>query len=266
MDITQGLILGVVQGITEFLPISSSGHLILARETLGIQTEFGLAFDAVLHFATALAVLVYFRRDLIRLIQTAFSWCRRVPVEPKDKVLLMALALGTAPAVVLGILLESTMETAFRNPVLVAVTLLVGAGIMFFAERAAKQTGSLTAKKGLWIGFLQSLALVPGMSRAGMAISGGLLFGLTREEAARFAFLLALPILLGAGGKKLLELGSANAVGDMGLSLLGSAIAAFVVGIVSMHYLIKYLKNHTLNIFVWYRVALALLVLALIYT
>lgn len=264
MNLLDGIILGIIQGLTEFLPISSSGHLILAREVLGLQTSLGLSFDAVLQLATSLAVLVYFRADFVRLFTAAIKWLQRKTVEQKDRILLLALIVGTIPAVILGLLLEDYMGTTFRNAELVAWTLIVGSVLFFIAEKYAKQSENLTVKKGLWIGFFQILALIPGMSRSGMTISGGLLFGLKREEAARFSFMLAFPIIFGGGMKKLLELSANGALNEIGLSLLGGAIAAFMVGVLAIHYLLKYLKNHTLGIFIIYRILLAGVIFALI--
>jgi len=287
MTIFDGIILGMVQGVTEFLPISSSGHLILVREVLGLQTEFGLSFDAVLHFATAFAVLIYFRSDFLRLVKTAHALLLHKPAAAKEKMLLFALILGTLPAVIFGLLLEGYMETVFRSAELIAVTLLVGAGIFYFAEKVAQKktnpkrspspdlydisyksgedSSILTPRKGLWIGFFQALALIPGMSRAGMTISGGLFLGLHREEAARFGFLLSFPIILGAGFKKFFELGSNDMLVDIGITLFAGALTAFMVGILVVHYLLKYLKTHTLAIFIWYRVALAVIVLGFVW-
>ena len=264
MDIISGIILGVVQGLTEFLPISSSGHLILAREVLGLKTSYGLSFDAVLQLATSLAVLVYFRADFMRLFKVATAWLQRRAIEQKDKILLLALIIGTIPAVILGLLLEDYMGTTFRSSELVAFALIAGAVLFFLAEKFAKKNENLTVKKGLWIGLFQTLALIPGMSRSGMTISGGLFFGLSREDAARFSFMLAFPIIFGGGMKKLLELSGSGALSEIGLSLLVGALSAFIVGMFAIHYLLKYLKNHTLGIFIVYRLALAVLVLALL--
>ena len=257
MDIFSGIILGVVQGLTEFLPISSSGHLILAREVLGLQTEFGLSFDAVLQLATSLAVLVYFRKDCMRIAIALGAILKRQAVEKRDKILLLAIVLGTIPGVVLGLLLEDTMATTFRSAELVAWTLIFGSILFFLAEKVARQNESLSVKKGLWIGFFQVLALIPGMSRSGVTISGGLFLGLKREDAARFSFLLAFPIIFGSGVRKLFELNGVGALGDIGTSLFAGGIAAFVVGMLTIHYLLRYLRNHTLTIFIIYRLALA---------
>ena len=183
-------------------------------------------------------------------------------------ILLMALAiiLGTIPAVIAGLFLESYMETVFRSSLIVAGTLALGSLIFIAAEWVALRVpkGPLTVWKGIGIGVMQTLALIPGMSRSGMSISAGLFLGLTRDEAARFSFLLAFPILLGSGLKKLADLASGGVLSDIGLSLLAGAVTAFFVGIVVIHYLLKYLKNHTLIAFAWYRAVLAVAVLALV--
>lgn len=260
MDILSSIFLGAVQGITEFLPISSSGHLILSREVFGISGENGLAFDAVLQLATALAVLVYFKKDFTALIQGFFKLITGGEVEKKIKVLLYAIILGTIPAAVLGLLLQDYMDTTFRTPAFVGTTLLLGSLLFYVAEKVAKQNMELTTKKGLWIGFFQSLALFPGTSRSGATISGGLILGLKREEAARFSFLLSFPIIFGSGLVKMLGLAGESAPLEVGL-LMG-AITSFIVGIFAIHYLLKYLKNHTLSVFIWYRVILAVIIFA----
>lgn len=265
MAIVDAILLGVVQGITEFLPISSSGHLILAREVLGISLSGSLAFDAVLHFATALAVVVYFWRDIGRLIEAGVRLVSGREVFGSDKKMLFAIAIATIPAVILGLLLEDFMESVFRNATLVAVALVIGSFIMLAAERAqawvARREGAPSAKRALIIGFFQSLALVPGMSRSGMAISGGLALGMTREQAARFAFLLAVPLLLGAGAKKALEIAGGSAAGQDVFALMLGALAAFTVGLAAIHWLLRFLRNNSLLPFIIYRFALAGVVL-----
>jgi len=257
MDLLDGIILGIVQGLTEFLPVSSSGHLILAREVLGLPTDLGLSFDAVLQLATSLAVLVYFRVEFGRLLVAFIRLLQRKSVEASDKVLLLAITIGTIPAVIFGLLLEDYMETTFRSAELVAWTLIAGSVLFFLAEKFAKQSENLTVKKGLWIGLFQVLALIPGMSRSGMTISGGLFLGLTRETAARFSFMLAFPIIFGSGIKKFLELGANGALDEIGLSLFVGALSAFIVGVLAIHYLLKYLRNHTLVVFIIYRLVIA---------
>jgi undecaprenyl-diphosphatase len=265
MSLLDALILGVVQGLTEFLPVSSTGHLILARDVLGIVTDHGLAVDAMFHFATAFAVLVYFRKDIVRLAQSFFAWLKGRDIGT-DRTLIIALVLGTIPAAAAGFFLESSMDTLFRSAELVAWVLIAGSVLFVVAEYVHKRyavTEELTVGKGVAIGFFQALALVPGMSRSGATISGGLLLGLAREEAARYAFLLSFPIIIGAGSKKLLELGDTGVLAMEWLPILLGGVAAFVSGVLAIHYLLQFLRNHTLLVFVVYRVALALLVLVL---
>lgn len=261
MDLLSSLILGVVQGLTEFLPISSTGHLILARDFLNLTGEHGLAIDAVLHLATAMAVLIYFRREIWTLIIDTLRLVQGKEVEAKSKTLIGALVIGTIPAVVFGLLLESNIETVFRNINLVAYALIGGSILFIFAEVLAKKTEQLSIRKGVAIGFFQALALIPGVSRSGATISGGLLLGLTREDAARFAFLLSFPVILGAGLLKLFELSSAGTLVESGFSIALGAIAAFVTGLLAIHYLLKYLRSHTLGVFVVYRLGLAAIIL-----
>jgi undecaprenyl-diphosphatase len=270
MGVIEAIILGVVQGLTEFLPVSSSGHLILVREFFGFEVGYGLAFDAVLHFATALAVAAYFWKDILRLSLSFFKWISRTQVSDEDKTMVVAIAVATIPAVALGLFLEEIMETMFRNSLVVVVALVVGSLVMLRAERMYKLLEPvsesaygkiMTWKKALAVGLFQSLALIPGMSRSGMAISGGMFMGLSREESARFAFLLAVPLLLGAGAKKGFELGQSGAFVSDAQALAAGAAGAFIVGILVVHYLLKFLRTHSLMVFVWYRLAFATLVL-----
>ena len=263
MTIIDSIILGIVQGLTEFLPVSSSGHLIIARQILGIQTIDGLAFDAVLQLATIAAVGLYFWNDLLRLLKTFINIIRKKAVEEKDRVLFWAIFIGTIPAVIFGLLLESKMETVFRNIHLVALTLFLGTFLMFFAERFAKQNAQLTTGKGFVAGLFQVLALLPGVSRSGATISGGLILGLKREEAARFSFLLSFPIILGSGLKKLLDLYKVNELATLGMPLWIGSLVAFIVGVAAIHFLITYLKKHTMNVFVVYRLLLVVMILAM---
>lgn len=259
-----GLILGVVQGLTEFLPVSSSGHLILARELLGANTEGGLAFDAILQLATVLAVLLYFRADVLHLITQTLRLIagRGHDVPREDRRLIIGLILGTIPGVFLGLLLEQVMETTFRDPRLVAVMLLAGSFLFLIAERFARQrTTHPTIAQSWWIGWFQTLALVPGVSRSGATISGGLLLGLTRETAARFSFLLSIPIIMGSGAKKLVDVLHVGVADASWTTLLIGFGSAFIVGYGCIRFLLKYLKTHTLAAFAWYRVLLAVLVI-----
>lgn len=267
MDIFSSILLGFVQGITEFLPVSSSGHLVLMHSVLGVESESSLAFDAILHFATACAVIVYFFDEITILVQTVFRKFGRLPVNEKDWSVVKALAVGTIPAVILGILLESQMETLFRNPVLVAGVLILGSILFMYAEYVYEKnfhTGELDAKTGLKIGFFQTLALIPGMSRSGATIAGGMILGLSRSDAARFSFLLAVPIILGGGAKKVFDLISSGGSVEWFPILMG-ALTAFIIGLLSIHFMISFVRKHTLWPFIWYRIILALFVLFITY-
>ncbi len=259
-------LLGLLQGLTEFLPVSSSGHLVLAHALFGSSGADDLAFDALLHFATAAAIVVYFRHDFVALVRAMLQLPQRLhgnmPLETQH-VTALALIVGTIPAVVLGLALEELLATAFRNPLLVAAALVVGSMLMVYAERvhARQQTvhsGVRSWRDGLVVGLFQSLALIPGMSRSGMAISGAMCLGLTRQGAARFAFLLGAPLLLGAGAKKALDVYMSGAFSESTISIATGVVVAFVSALVVIHVLLRFLRRHSLYWFVGYRLALAL--------
>jgi undecaprenyl-diphosphatase len=249
MNFIQAVILGLVQGLTEFIPVSSTGHLILARKIMGLDLVGTLSFDAILQLATGLAVLIYFWKDIWNIIKN------------RDYKLFWALVIGSIPAVILGLFLSDYMDTAFRGTHVVAVSLILGAILFYFAERFAKQNSNLNIKNGLIIGCFQCLALVPGFSRSGATISGGLFFGLTREAAARFSFLLSLPIIFGSGLKKVWDLYQGGTLASFEFSLIIASIFAFISGLLAIHFLIKFLKNHSLNYFGAYRIILAIIIL-----
>lgn len=255
------IVLGFIEGATEFIPVSSSGHLVIARQILGENNAGGLAFDAVLQLATTLALVIYFWKDIWRLVFSALDLMRRRPIEDKDRTLLYSIVIGTIPAILFGLLLENYMDTVFRNVNLVALTLVLGSVLFWLAQKFGRQNKILTFGRGVIVGFFQCLALVPGVSRSGATISGGLLTGLTQEEAVRFSFLLSVPILLGSGLKKLFEVRQEIFTSAFGSSLLIGSAVAFVVGLLSINFLIKYLRGHNLNLFIWYRIALAVIIL-----
>lgn len=259
MTIFESIALGIVQGVTEFLPISSTGHLILARALFGVDDSYALAFDAILHLATATAVTVYFHKDIWVLVQTLLRKLGRLPVNEKDLTLLYALLVGTIPAVVLGLSLESLMENWFRSPILVALGLIAGAVFFGYAEwvyQKSHQDDDMSVSRGLKIGLFQTMALIPGMSRSGSTIAGGMILGLSRSEAARFAFLLAIPVILGAGAKKLLELITSDAPVAWTAVSVGATVS-FITGLLAIHFMISFVRKHTLWPFIWYRLILA---------
>lgn len=259
MELLDAIILGLVQGVTEFLPISSTGHLILVREWLTIDATNALAFDAVLHFATTLAVIIYFWSDIWTLAQAALRKLGRLPVNEKDLTLLYALMVGTLPAIVIGFFLEDIVAEHLEVPIVIGAFLFCASLFFIFAEwryYLRPSTGSVTLKRGLQIGLFQAAALIPGLSRSGTTIAGGMLLGMSRYEASRFSFLLAIPITLGIGSKKLLDLISEGGSVEWGVILVG-ATTAFVTALIVIHFFLVFIRKHTLWPFIWYGIILS---------
>jgi undecaprenyl-diphosphatase len=262
MDWLDALILGVVQGITEFLPVSSTGHLVLFHDWLAVTDVDALAFDAVLHFATTAAVVLYFWSDLWSLLQVVLRKLGRLPVNEKEITLFYALVIGTIPAVIIGLLVEDVVDEYLREPVIVAGVLFLASILFLYAEwRHYLQPphAGITLKRSLLIGLFQALALIPGMSRSGSTIAGGMLLGLSRYEAARFSFLLAIPITLGVGIKMSLDLLAAGAVVNWQVIGIG-AVVSFLTALVVIHFFLQFIRKYTLWPFVWYGITLSALV------
>jgi undecaprenyl-diphosphatase len=253
------LVLGIVQGVTEFLPISSSGHLILVPAVLGWPDQ-GLAFDAAVHLGTALALLCYFAPELWRMATGAATG------SGADRRLIAALAVGTLPAAVAGVLFERAIEAYLRSAIIVACTTIGWGLVLGWADRqAAKAEVTELRAVGVWrglaIGAAQILALVPGTSRSGISLTAGLATGLDRPTAARFAFLLGLPITGGAGLLKTVSLLRGGLGAEEATALGLGLLASFVAGLLAVWFLIRYLQRRTLTVFVVYRVLLGLLIL-----
>jgi undecaprenyl-diphosphatase len=264
----QALVMGIVQGLTEFLPVSSSGHLIIVPYLLGWDDPFidSLVFSVMLHMGTLLALLTYFRADWLRIIPAWFASIRdRSIAGDPDRRLAWLLVASTIPAVIAGLLLNDLAETKFRSASLVAVTLVIGAAILWLAERLAtrsKGIADLGVVGAVGIGVAQAIALVPGISRSGISISAGLYFGLTRESAARFSFLMATPITAGAGLFELRKIVSGESGVDVSIGpLVIGMIAALLAGLVAIAGLLRFLRSNSTNVFVVYRVILAAVVL-----
>lgn len=269
-ELLEALVLGIVQGLTEFLPISSTGHLILTEKILGLPAgKFGLQFDAAIHLGTLAAVLVYFRDTVRRLISgwLASIASRNWQATPESK-LAWLLVLGTIPAAVAGVLIESTAESKLRDPAIVAAMLLLFCIPMLLAEYVAQGDRELSGagfKDALLVGFAQSIALIPGVSRSGITISAGMLAGFRREEAASFAFLLSAPVIAGAGGKQLFDVlrHGSDSAGGLDVYIVG-LLAAAIVGYAAVAFLMRFLRLNTLLVFVAYRVVLGVVVLGLV--
>jgi undecaprenyl-diphosphatase len=268
MDLSiQALVMGLTQGLTEFLPISSSGHLILVPWLFGWKDPFidSLAFSVMLHMGTLLALLVYFWRDWCRLIPAGLATIRdRSFKSDKDRKMAWLIVVATIPAVLVGPIFTDTIESWVREPARVALMLCVGAAILWLADRwgsKLREMDSLTFGGALGIGVAQVLALVPGISRSGISISAGLFGGLTREAAARFSFLMATPVVAGAGlweARKLVT-HEAGVNPSANLIVIGF-IAAAISGLLAIRFMLEFLKRQPLTVFVVYRVVAAAVV------
>jgi undecaprenyl-diphosphatase len=260
------IVMGIVQGLTEFLPVSSSGHLIIVPYLLDIHDPFitSLEFSVILHIGTLIALLLYFRADWLRLVPAFFAALRdRSLAGEPDHRLAILLAIATVPAAVIGFLLHD-IENVIREPGLVAVMLVVGGGILWLAERTGirqKLALDLSFGQALAIGAAQALALVPGISRSGISISAGLFAGLRRDEAARFSFLMATPITAAAAAYEVLQVVRGEGVPIQAGPMAAGLVMSFVFGILAIAVLLRFLRTRSTDIFVAYRVALAAIVL-----
>jgi undecaprenyl-diphosphatase len=264
--VTMAVILGLVQAITEFLPISSSAHLILARLALDFDVVDGLTFDVAVHIGTLAAVVVYFWGDL-RALARGFLVSvaqRRADADPASRLAWYVIA-ACIPAGLVGYFYETAIETYFRHPSVIVVTLLLGAFLFLWVERRFRNEGemhSLTLWRSVAIGAAQTLALIPGVSRSGITIVTGMMVGLRRDQAARFSFLMASPLMLGAGLKKSLDFfGSGEPITSPEITamLVGVATSA-VAGWVVIRFLLDFLRRRGLQAFAYYRIALAVAV------
>jgi undecaprenyl-diphosphatase len=278
MNVLQALILGFIQGFSEFIPISSSGHLVLAPRIFHFFMDQPLSFDVVLHLGTLAALVVYFYQDLKDILFSVIGDWKKLGL-PKVKkiklsdlsentILLCKIAIGSIPAGIVGVLFDKFFETTFRGVTYVVIFVTVGSLLMlgaeffirFFKKKlevSNKTISSLSFKDSFLIGAFQTLALFPGVSRSGSTISGGLYLGLNREDAAKFSFLLSIPIIGLAGLFKLVTSFNELRALSFGAIALGF-LFSFVVGLFAITFLIKYLKKHDLYLFIGYRVLLAL--------
>jgi len=270
MDATiQALIMGIVQGLTEFLPISSSGHLIILPSLLGWSDPFldSLAFSVVLHLGTLAALVSYFWRDWLVLVPAGLALVRdRSTRGDRHRQLVLNIAISTIPAVIAGLLLNDWIEANVRQPGLVALMLVLGAAILWLADRWGSkllEIDGLGPFRALLIGVAQAFALVPGISRSGISISAGLFVGLGRADAARFSFLMATPVIAGAGLFELRKLAGGGAgPGDHLVPIVAGLLAATIAGFLAIHVLLRYLRTNSMAVFVVYRLVLAVVVVA----
>jgi undecaprenyl-diphosphatase len=272
VSIIQAIVLGLVQGTTEFAPVSSSGHLILVPWIFGWgligDTDVQKSFDVALHVGTLIGALVYFREDVARYATAWFRSLRTRRLSTPDERIAWALFIGTIPGAIAGALFENVIEEKLGAPWLIAVMLVAFGLLLVFVDRrsrADRAFGTIGPKDGLLLGAAQALALQPGVSRSGVTITAARAMGLDRESAARFSFLLSLPIIAGAGAYKAVDLAQTGLQGheaEFVAGMVASAISGFVV----IWGLLRYLKRHDFMVFLWYRVAVAALVMILIVT
>lgn len=272
MNILQALLLGVVEGLTEFLPVSSTGHLTLAEKFLGLSIDDPgvTAFTAIIQFGAIIAVIIFFRADISRL---AVGWWRGLFAAGArtngDYWFAWYVIAGSMPIGVVGYLSRGLIAGPLRNLWAVVVGLILWSIVMFLAERIGKQTrpeSSLTIKDSLIIGAVQCVALLPGVSRSGATIRPGLVRGLDRVAATRLSFFLAIPALIGAGAYEgVTEASAVDATVGWGLVFIGT-VASFAVAYVSIAWLLRLVARHPITVFIWYRIALGAVVAALLST
>jgi undecaprenyl-diphosphatase len=255
MTIIQSILLGIVQGLTEFLPISSSGHLVIIPKLLGwqIPAQEAFIFDVLVQVATLLAVIAYFWQELITIIQAFFAGLvRRAPFEDPFSRLGWYLILATIPAGVIGLMIKDLVEQAFNSLAAAGFFLLITAGLLLLAERLGNRgrgIDQLNWVDAIWIGFFQALAIFPGVSRSGATITGAMLRGLERPSSARFSFLMSIPIMLAAGLSASLDLFNLPDVLSSLPVFIPGFVTAAVVGYISIRWLIGYLTHHPLTVF-----------------
>ena len=255
----QALILGVVEGLTEFLPISSTGHQIIVADLLNFGGERAMAFNIIIQLGAILAVVWEFRRKILDVVTG-------LPTQPKARRFTVNLMIAVLPAVVLGIIFADTIHHYLFNPITVATALVIGGVIMLWAERRqhvirAETVDDMTWKDAVKIGFAQCLAMIPGTSRSGSTIIGGLLFGLSRKAATEFSFFLAMPTMVGAAvysGYKYRHLFQPD---DLPVFAIGF-VTSFIFAMIAVRALLKFISNHSYAVFAWYRIGFGLLILA----
>lgn len=266
----EAIVLGIVQGLTEFLPISSSAHVSIAGQLFFKGQDPGAAFTAVTQLGTETAVLVYFWHDIVRIITAWFGSLRgRVERNDPDARMGWLVIIGSLPIVVLGLFFEDAITTTFRS-LWVTVAMLAGIAVVLFfadwmADRNIRELQQLTWKHGILFGLAQACALIPGVSRSGMTISGGLFMGYTRSAATRYSFLLAIPAVFGSGLYKLTDIGNGDDHTAWGPTIVATIIA-FFVGYVVIAWLIRYISTHNFRGFVIYRLGIAAVVAVLLLT
>jgi undecaprenyl-diphosphatase len=270
LELLEAVFLGVVQGLTEFLPVSSSGHLLLSQYFLGMDQErFGLSFDAAIHTGTVLAVVWYFWVDLLAMARAFLRSLPRPNFADAEVRTAYLILVATVPAAIIGFLFEDFFATQVRSPWVVVFNLVFVGALFLVAEAVGRKTESASKLGPLGafgVGLAQAAALVPGVSRSGATITCGLFLGLRREEAARFSFLMSVPVTAAAAGLSLAEAAGEGMDGHEAAMFLAGSVSSAVVGYLAIRFLLRFLANHTLRVFAYYRFALAAVVAAVLLT
>ncbi len=265
-EIIKAVILGIVQGLTEFLPISSTAHLRIVPAFFGWDDP-GAAYSAVIQIGTMLAVIIYFLKDLLRIYSKVIkNLFEKKFITDVDSKLGWYIIIGTIPIIIFGLLLEDLIANEFRSIYLISFTLIFFAIILAIAEKYSKKNldlNGLTLPKTLIVGIAQSFALIPGASRSGVTITGGLFAGFNRETAARFSFMLSVPAVLLSGVYEFYKI-FPQLTQQGALSLIFATVFSFISGILAIEFLLRYLRTHSTYIFIWYRILLGILLLVLI--
>ena len=266
-DVLQAILLGIIEGLTEFLPVSSTGHLIIAEDYLNFK-DTAKVFTVVIQLGAILAVVWYYRSDLARKISGLFK------NDQPSKIFLANLIIASIPAGILGLALDKSFER-YATPKVVATALIIGAGVLWLADnyehkrrhtaKEQNQLDKVSLKQAFIAGTAQCVALIPGVSRSGAAIVGGLIGGMNRVTATAFSFYLAIPILGGAAFYKLItDRGDLATVSGEGISIIVGLVTSFIVALLAISWLLRYVSTHSFRIFVYWRIALGILVLAIL--
>ncbi len=274
MTLLQSIILGLIQGITEFLPVSSSGHLVLAQSILGLKDAAALkGFDVAIHVGTLLAIFVYFRKDFAELIVAGWRWLvagfksdKLTDIDNKQVLMIKILIVGTIPAVVAGLAFNDLIDKYLLNPLSVTIMMAVISLFFFAAERLYSKLShhsEVSWREGILIGIGQCLALIPGVSRSGATITSGLFLGIERSKAARFSFLLGSVAITAAAVYAFSEVLKGKYFLPEIDVLLAGIVTSFLTGWLAISFLLNYLKKHSLAVFAWYRLAIVAVYLIL---
>ena len=259
MEVIKAVILGIIQGLTEFLPVSSSGHLVIFSELLGFQ-EQGIAFEVFLHFGTLLAVLIYFRKEIMHLITAPYEvWIKKEAGEESREYLNwdIQIIIATIPAVIIGLAFKDEIEAAFSNVFMVYFMLIITGTLMFSIPFIKQRDEKITARRSLFIGLAQAFAIMPGISRSGSTIFTGIIQGIKSETAAKFSFLMSVPVIFGAVILKTKDLLDVPPSSAELLNLIVGTIASFVAGYFAIIWLMDFVKKGKLQWFGYYCFALA---------